>query len=183
MNRDPRVWESLGRALRASRERAGLTAEALASKAATTGRTVYGWERADTIPARKPYKLELVAAALGWKPGWVDRIIEGEDPDAVITPDNASNTPQQPADATARQEALELLPAVFEFGRAALAAGGDRELRDKLEEAAQGLVASIPGRQPSERGSYGLVAYRPHGEGEPVPDDDAERIKRAIEGD
>jgi transcriptional regulator with XRE-family HTH domain len=180
MDRDPRVWVSLGRALRTSRERAGLTAEELGARAGTSGRTVYGWERADGAPdRRKPYKLEAVAAALGWNPGSVDRILNGEDPDRVLAPDAPATASELPA----RQAMLELLQGVFEFGDAAVAAGADPDLRDQLLLAARNLIAATPGRPPLTKTSVGLVAYRPHGVAEPVPEDDAERIRRAIEED
>lgn len=183
MNRDPRAWEILGRALRDSRTRQGISAEQLAERAKTpdssvTSRTIYGFERAETVPTRKPHKLEQIAAALGWKPGAVDQILSGKDVTEVLGESESANT--EPALLPARQVMLELLPEVYEFGRAAIAAGGDPDLRDQLETTARDLIASVPGRVAPDRSSYGLVAYRPHGAGEPIPEDDAERIQRAL---
>jgi transcriptional regulator with XRE-family HTH domain len=187
MTSDPKRWAILGRALRDSRTRQGLSAEQLVERAreqggSVAGRTIYAFERAETTPTRKPQKLEQVAAALGWQPGYVDRILDGEDPNSVLgQPGTPPSAPDEGS--PARQAALELLPAVYEFGRAAEAAGGDAALRDELESAAQSLIASIPGRTMPNRSTYGLVAYGPHRPGEPVPDDDAERIERALKDD
>src|SRR6187551_1200307 len=96
MNRDPEVWATLGHALRDARTRLGLSAAQLAERAETPGstvasRTVYAFERAESIPKRgsKPQKLEQVAAALGWQPGYVDRILAGESPAKVLGIDDA----------------------------------------------------------------------------------------------
>ncbi|PJN00856.1 hypothetical protein CG740_23420 [Streptomyces sp. CB01201] len=78
--------------------------------------------------------------------------------------------------------ALELLPSVYEFSRAAVSGGGDPVLRDEFDEMAQRLLQSIPAGAGVAPGSaYGLAAYRPHAVGEGVPADDADRIARAMD--
>lgn len=189
MNRDPRVWTVLGRAIRDDRNRQHLTREEVAERVVARGgtvttRTIGKLEKGDP-PLRdgKPPTLEPVVAALGWRPGDVDRILGGEDPASVLSDrpmDHGDEAKAVSARPSARELTLELLPAVFEFGRVAVVAGGHQALREELEIVAQRLVASIPGRALPDRSTYGLVAYRPHGVGESVPDDDRERIERAL---
>lgn len=85
MNRDPRAWENLGRAVRIDRERQGLTRDELARRikergGSVTTRTIANIE-SGIAPRRRAYppSLEPIVAALGWPPGKADRILAGED--------------------------------------------------------------------------------------------------------
>lgn len=187
MNRAPLEWAALGRALRDDRNRQGLTKQQLVDRVRERGINVtsrtLGTLEAGEPPKRggKRPKLEPVAAALGWQPGATDRILSGEDPGVVLGDRPASTTDADDNAPAVREYALELLPGVYEFSRAAVAAGGASRLRDEVDAAAARLVASMPtGSAARSASSYGLVAYRPHGPGEPVPADDAERIARAM---
>jgi hypothetical protein len=132
---------------------------------------------AGVVPKKraKPPTLEPVVAALDWKPGWVDRILSGEDPGNVL------GRSEQPApDQNPRPHLLELLPYVYDFGRTAVAAGVPPEKRDLLERLVREMLDMVPGGA-STPPAYALAAYRPHAEGEGVPPDDAARIFGAIE--
>ena len=182
MTHEPEMWAVLGRALRSDRERKGLTREQLADLVRKRGGRVSGRSigslETGVVPKRgtKPPSLEPTVAALGWAPGWVDRILAGEDAGAVLNDlefvDEAGRTPQQ--------QLLELLPDVYEFGRLAVQAGAPAEARDVFESAVQRLLNGVPSSRPPRSG-YALAAYRPHAAGEGVPADDAARIRDALE--
>lgn len=180
MTQDPEAWAALGRAIRSDRERQGLTRAELAARVAGQGGQVtsrsIGTLEEGPPPKRgtKRPSLEPTVAALGWRPGWTDRILAGEDPSAVLQRDGAVAT-----DATPRSHLLELLPVVYDFGRTAVQAGAPASLRDDFERIVQQLIDAVPGGR-SSRASYSLAAYRPHAEGEGVPSDDAARIQEAM---
>ncbi|MER7738849.1 hypothetical protein ABTX34_11080 [Streptomyces sp. NPDC096538] len=185
MTHDPEVWAVLGRALRSDRERQGLTREQLAERVRMRGGQIsarsIGSLEAGVVPKRgsKPPSLEPAAAALGWSAGWTDRILAGEDPSAVLE----GETPvMSRADMTPHQLMLELVPDVYEFGRLAVQAGAPAEARDYFEAAVQRLLAAVPSGR-SGRAGLALAAYRPHAVGEGVPDDDAARIRDALNRD
>lgn len=183
MNHDPEAWRTLGAAIRIDREAQGLTREQVVERLAERGvkvsaRTI-GSIETGVAPRKglKPPSLERVVSALGWLPGWADRILDGDPVESVLAersaPDSDSISP--------RERVLELVPAVYAFSRAAVAAGASSDLRDSFDDLAQRLLASITsGSRPLERSTYGLVSYRPHALGEGVPGDDAERIAGAI---
>lgn len=180
MTHHPHRWAVLGVAIRGDRERQGLTREQLAERVrerggAVTSRSIGSLE-AGVVPQRrpKPPTLEPVVAALGWQPGWTDRILGGEDPSTVLRRD----TPEAPAESP-RAHLLELVPAVYEFSRTAVSLGAPHPLRDEFDALVQQLVESTASGQPS-RPSFGLAASRPHAVGEGVPADDAARIEDAI---
>jgi transcriptional regulator with XRE-family HTH domain len=184
MNHDPTAWTELGKAIRGDRERQGLGRKELADRVAANGgavstRTIASLERG-VVPRRgvKPPSVEMVVAALGWGTGWADRIIGGESAESVLGHRASSLSRPTPRDA-----ALELLPGVYEFSRAVVAAGGSAHLRDAFDRAAQELVSSMPARVATGRSDYGLTAYRPHGQGEGVPLDDASRISDTMDDD
>jgi transcriptional regulator with XRE-family HTH domain len=180
MNHDPEVWAVLGRAIRSDRERQGLTREALADRVRqrggkVTARSIGSLEKG--VPPKKrdkPSTLEPVVAALGWQPGWTDRILGGEDPGAVLQAGEA-----EPRGDSPRAQLLELVPTVYEFSRTAARLGAPVQLRDEFDHLVQQLLDSTTSGQP-ERATYGLAAYRPHAEGEGVPADDAARIRDAL---
>ncbi|MFD7996896.1 hypothetical protein [Streptomyces mexicanus] len=186
MNHDPERWAVLGQALRSDRERQGFTREELAARIRERGgqvsaRSIGSLERG-VVPRRgtKPPSLEPTAAALGWKRGWTDRILAGEDAALVLVggagvePPAVASPPVPP-----RQKLLELLPGVYEFGRVAVQAGAPTEARDDFEAAVQRLLNSITARPAG--GGWALAAYRPHAAGEGVPADDAARIRDALD--
>jgi transcriptional regulator with XRE-family HTH domain len=86
MTTTPRSWAVLGRAIRDDRERKGLTREQVAELVRRRGGSVTAAQhrqprgRHRPQAGAKPPSLEPVVAALGWGPGWVDRILAGEDP-------------------------------------------------------------------------------------------------------
>jgi transcriptional regulator with XRE-family HTH domain len=177
---DPGVWTALGRAIRADRERQGLTREELARRVRERGQQVTA-RSIGTLEEGPPPKrgakrptLEPTVAALGWQPGWTDRILAGEDPAAVVL----SGPPVEPA-ASPRGELLELVPHVYRFSRTAASLGLPAGLRDEFENLVQRILdevnAALPGRS-----SFALAAYRPHAAGEGVPTDDAARIADAL---
>lgn len=132
-----------------------------------------------TVPKRgaKPPSLEPTVAALGWRPGWADRILDGEPPETVL----GGHTAASSSEVSPRQLVLEMLTSVYEFSRAAVAAGADARLRDSFDELAQRLVQSIGVTPPArDRSAYGLVTYRPHAMEKGVPEDDAQRINDAM---
>jgi len=196
MTWDSQAWERLGRAIRDDRERRGLSREDLAAQVvarggSVTSRSIASLERGVAPKKRpKPPTLEPVVAALGWRPGATDRILNGEDPHAVLD-DLAPRSSQGAAaaagvkesPAASREDVLGMLPSVYAFSRSAVAAGADPRLRDQFDALADRLVASLPAAQTSGRSGYGLAAYRPHAEGEGPASDDAERIERALRGD
>jgi transcriptional regulator with XRE-family HTH domain len=77
MNRDPKTWARLGRAIRDARQRRKLTQQQLADLAGVSSRSVQDAE-AGTVPkARMPISLGPIAAALGWPEGTIDTILSG----------------------------------------------------------------------------------------------------------
>ena len=80
MNRDPKAWARLGRALRSAREHRGLTQQELGELAGTSGRSVQDAEAGKVPQARMPYTLGKIASALGWPEGAVDAVLEGAAP-------------------------------------------------------------------------------------------------------
>lgn len=185
MNYEPERWAVLGRAIRDDRERQGLTREQLAVLVRERGgqvsdRSITSLE-AGVVPKRrpKPTTLEPVVAALGWRAGWTDRILQGEDP-AVVTHRAADDAAEDAPQDLSRGHLLELLPKVYQFSRTAARLGAPASLRDDFDHLVQELLDSVAADQPS-RSSYGLAAYRPHGAGEGVPADDAARIAEALD--
>ncbi|WP_086768128.1 hypothetical protein [Streptomyces bobili] len=182
MNHDPERWAVLGRAIRGDRERQGLTREQLAERVLerggqVSGRSIGSLEAGVTPKKRaKPPTLEPTVAALGWRRGWTDRILAGEDPETVLSGDQAA----PPREVTPQQRVLELVPGVYEFGRLAVQAGASPADRDTFEAAVQRLLAPVTAGRPAQ-GGYALASYRPHAPGEGVPADDAERIYGAME--
>ncbi len=180
MTHHPHRWAVLGLAIRGDRERQGLTREQLAERVRERGGEVtsrsIGSLEAGVVPKRrpKPPTLEPVVAALGWQPGWTDRILGGEEPGAVMRRD----APEAPAESP-RAHLLELVPTVYEFSRTAASLGAPHPLRDEFDALVQRLLESATAGQ-APRSSYALAAYRPHAEGEGVPADDAARIEDAI---
>lgn len=181
MTPDATRWAALGQAISADRERQGLTQKALVDRVKerggdVTARTIVSLE-AGVPPKRraKPVKLEAVVAALGWRPGWTDRILSGEEPGAVLQ----SAAPEAPA-ASPRAQLLELTPRVYEFSRTAAQLGAPTHLRDEFDQLVQKLLDAVSGGQTQK--AFGLAAYRPHAEGEGVPADDAARINEALNG-
>lgn len=181
---DPARWHLLGQSIRSDRERQGLTREALADLVkgrggSVTARTIANLEKGMPPSRRpKPLALEPVVAALGWQPGWTDRVLAGEDPGTVLRRD----TPQEvgAGDAAQRAGLSELLMSAYEFSRTAAQLGAPAELRDEFDVRAQELYRSVASSAPS-RPEFGLAAYRPHSAGGGVPADDAARIRAAMD--
>ncbi|MFI8535450.1 hypothetical protein ACIGMX_35035 [Streptomyces aquilus] len=181
---DPTRWAVLGQVIRSDRERQGLTREDVvalvkARGGSVTTRTIANLEKGIAPTRRpKPLALEPVVAALGWQSGWVDRILAGEDPGAVVQRVEAQ-APAESAAVSPRAELLELVGRVYEFSRMAARLGAPADLRDEFDQLAQRLLDAVPTDQQA-REAYGLAAYRPHAEGEGVPADDAARIREAL---
>ncbi|WP_439947266.1 helix-turn-helix domain-containing protein [Streptomyces sp. BBFR109] len=179
MTHDPERWAVLGHTIRSDRERQGLTREALAERlrargGQVTARSIASLEKG--IPPKKrpkPLTLEPVAAALGWKTGWTDRILAGEDPHAVLEGGDNGATAESP-----QAQLLELAPRVYEFSRMAVKLGAPTDLRDRFDQLVQELLDTVSAK--GARPSYGLAASRPHAAGEGVPADDAARIQDAM---
>lgn len=178
---DPARWAVLAQAVASDRERQGLRQKDVAARVVATGatvdeRTIINLESGDPPKARKPIKLELVVAALGWKAGWADRILAGEDPGTVLRRGKLDDA--APA-GSPRVRLLELLPTVNEFSQLAAAFGAPTELRDMFDRLARRLLDYAPASQPT-RSDHRLAASRAHAEGEGIPADDVERIQRAL---
>lgn len=78
--KDPTAWRRLGRALRESRERLGLSQRDLAIQAGVSTGAVQSAE-AGTVPkSRMPQTLAPIARALGWPAGGVDAVLVGGEP-------------------------------------------------------------------------------------------------------
>lgn len=186
MTPDPQRWAALGQTIRNDRERQGLTRDQLASRVRERGGQVtprsIGNLEAGVVPKKraKPSTLEPVVAALGWRPGWTDRILAGEDPNTVTQAAEDEPPVEEPV-TPARSLLLELAPRVYEFSRIAARLGAPATLRDEFDQLVQQLLDSVPAGQ-SSRATYGLAAYRPHAEGEGVPADDAARIAEVLNG-
>ena len=91
MNRDPKAWERLGKALRSGRERLGLTQQELASQADVSGRAVQTAELGKVPKARMPFTLAPIARVLGWPPGAIEAVLDGAEP-----PGGWRDVPAQP---------------------------------------------------------------------------------------
>ena len=80
MTQDPDAWGRLGRALRAARERQGLTQDELAQRAGVSTKSVQDAEAGRVPKRRMPYTLAPMAKALGWPSGAVDAVLAGAEP-------------------------------------------------------------------------------------------------------
>lgn len=181
MNRDPQAWKRLGRLMRDAREQAGLNRKDFADLAGVSEKAVYNAEKGDPPSRQQPPTLVKIAAGHGWKPESIQRILDGGEPILREQSAPAAPTPQSLAE---HPDLAELMMRVHEFGRVCASLGGSREARDDFEAAAQRLFETVPrAARIAGREGYGLAAYRPHALGEGVPEDDAERILRAMEED
>ncbi|MFG3090631.1 hypothetical protein ACGGAI_23705 [Streptomyces antibioticus] len=178
---DPEVWATLGLAIRADRERQGLTREQLSERIRERGakvgaKSIQNLEMG-VVPKRgvKPPSLEPTAAALGWPPERADGILRGDAPGGV-----ERLAQPEPREERERQRLGLLIASVYEFGQIATSLGAPADLRVEFDRAALRMLQSV-GMRPSES-SYGLAAYRPHAPGEGVPVDDAARIRDALDG-
>lgn len=81
-------FERLAERVRARRHELGLTQSALATDAGATDRLIRSIELGEERN-RHPGTLRAIAAALGWTPDSIDRILAGEEPKAVklLAPD------------------------------------------------------------------------------------------------
>ncbi|MFY0511843.1 hypothetical protein ACOMD4_15875 [Streptomyces anulatus] len=80
MNRDPHAWARLGHKLKEARLARGLKQSDIADEASVSLASVQSAE-AGTVPkSRMPITLPPIAAALGWKQGSVDAVLDGGDP-------------------------------------------------------------------------------------------------------
>lgn len=81
-------FERLAERVRTRRHELGLTQSALASEAGATDRLIRSIELGEQRN-RHPGTLRAIAAALGWTPDSIDRILAGEEPAAkrLLTPD------------------------------------------------------------------------------------------------
>ncbi|MGA5819695.1 helix-turn-helix transcriptional regulator [Kitasatospora sp. NPDC094028] len=171
-------WAAAGRRIRRARVKSGMTQADLALAAGLDRKSISNYEngRPPARTDRVPDGYYKVGEVFGWGPDEVDDVLRGATP--------SEEPPAAEAPAAAAGSPLDLFPNVGRFARAAVSAGGDPRLRDLLEDVADRLLQSVPKEAPTRQSAYGLAAYRPHGwaEGDPtVPDDDAERIRQAIE--
>lgn len=179
MNRDPGAWKRLGDKVSEARQAAGLSQAQLAEAAEVSTRSVYSAE-SGSVPSRQmPPSLVKIAIGLRWKPESIRLVLEGGEP---ISMDDSKQVEPASERPSLHPDIAELMLRVHEFGRVCAALGGSSEARDDFEAAAQRLFESVPrsARMAGQQG-YGLAAYRPHALGEGVPEDDAERILRAME--
>lgn len=79
MTQDPGTWGRLGDALRADRERQGITQAQLASSAGVSIGAVQDAESGRVPRKRMPYTITRIANILGWPPGTVEHILQGGD--------------------------------------------------------------------------------------------------------
>ncbi|MFF9639433.1 helix-turn-helix domain-containing protein [Streptomyces bacillaris] len=80
MDRDPHAWARLGRKLKQARLAQGLKQSDIADEAGVSLASVQSAE-AGTVPkSRMPITLSPIAAALGWRPGSVDVVLQGGEP-------------------------------------------------------------------------------------------------------
>ncbi|WP_457028071.1 helix-turn-helix transcriptional regulator [Kitasatospora sp. P5_F3] len=184
-------WVHLGQCIARDRKQRRWLQADLAEASGLTKRTIGNYERgAGRAPGASdiPAGYYAVGEALGWPEGGIQRALEGENPRGTQRISVAPAVAVESAGALTAAQAspVDLFPAVGRFARAAVAAGGDSQLRDLLEDAADRLLQSIPQRKlaGAAQGAYGLAAYRPHAwaEGDSgVPEDDAERIRQALD--
>ncbi|SES04482.1 hypothetical protein [Streptomyces qinglanensis] len=195
MDRD-QAYAVLGTAIRNSRERQGLTRPDVVARIQQAGgsvtiRSILSLEKG-VVPKQRAKlpSTEPVVAALGWRAGWADRILAGEDPEVVLAPltDELAALRIEQSQVTAarpeasREEVLGMLPDIYGFSRKAEALGADSRIRAEFDRLADELVWSIPATA-EPTAEYGLAAARPHAEGEGVPADDARRIASAMDGE
>lgn len=84
MGRMSRDWKRLPTAIRAARERLGMTQAGLATAAGVSESTVQNLE--GRAPSRMPATMPKVERALGWAPGSARAIVEGGDPTPLEEP-------------------------------------------------------------------------------------------------
>lgn len=177
-------WAHLGEEIRRARLARNLSQQQLADALGLDRKTIGHYENGRRpAPGRIPDGYYAVATFFGWSSGTLARVLAGGE---TVAPARTVETAQAPAPFHGASPA-ELFPAVGRFARAAVAAGGDPQMRDLLEDVADRLLQSVPARTAApapQQSSYGLAAYRPHAwaEGDTgVPEDDAERIRQALE--
>lgn len=181
-------WMAIGREIRLARLELRMNQTELAEAAGLDRKSISNYENGrPPATGRVPDGYYKVGRAIGWEPWYVDRLLGIKQPSEPTAP--APRTADQPPTPPFHGATpAELFPGVGRFARAAVAAGGDPRLRDLLEDVADRLLQSVPARAAAaaapQQSSYGLAAYRPHAwaEGDAgVPEDDAERIRQALE--
>ncbi|WP_411119027.1 helix-turn-helix domain-containing protein [Streptomyces sp. 058-1L] len=91
MNRDPLAWARLGQKLKQARLARGLKQSDIANEADVSLASVQSVE-AGTVPkSRMPITLGPIAAALGWRAGSVDAVLDGGEP-VIDSPDGEWQT-------------------------------------------------------------------------------------------
>ncbi|MEU0667143.1 helix-turn-helix transcriptional regulator [Streptomyces lavendulocolor] len=80
MNRDPEMWARLGQALKQARLARGLSQAELADAAGASTASVQSAEAGVVPKARMPITYARIATALGWPPGSVEAVLNGEAP-------------------------------------------------------------------------------------------------------
>lgn len=80
LNKDPKAWQRLGRALREARERRGTSQEELATEAGVSKGAVQAVEAGRVPKSRMPQTLAPIARALGWPAGGVELVLAGSEP-------------------------------------------------------------------------------------------------------
>ncbi|MEU0102438.1 helix-turn-helix transcriptional regulator [Streptomyces sp. NPDC006267] len=81
MNRDPHAWARLGQKLKATRLARGLKQSDIAEEASVSLASVQSAEAGTMPKSRMPITLPPIAAALGWRQGSVDAVLDGGEPD------------------------------------------------------------------------------------------------------
>ncbi|MFJ6319666.1 helix-turn-helix domain-containing protein [Streptomyces californicus] len=150
MNRDPEAWARLGQKLQQARLARGLKQSDIADEAGVSLASVQSAEAGSMPKSRMPITLPPIAAALGWKAGSVDAVLDGGEP---ITD---SPGPAEWRDVSVQQQIdAEQLAGIMtnamvratEHATAAEIRAATRIALDELRK--QGLIRETDGVQPS----------------------------------
>ncbi|GAA2972323.1 helix-turn-helix domain-containing protein [Streptomyces enissocaesilis] len=83
--RDPAAWSRLGEKIREAREVLGYSRKRLSEVAGVSEKSIQVAEEGRTPRARWPQSLTLIEEGLGWLPGSMLKVLDGEDPQRGLT--------------------------------------------------------------------------------------------------
>ncbi|MBQ0974510.1 helix-turn-helix domain-containing protein [Streptomyces sp. RK31] len=81
LSSSPEAWLRLGRALRESRDRAGLSRQALAEKCNVSEKAIQTAEEGRVPSRRWPKSVDRIASCLGWEPGKAVAMVAADVPE------------------------------------------------------------------------------------------------------
>jgi len=147
LNRDPESWKRLGSALRAERQRQGLSREELAAKADVSPRSIQSAESGRVPQGRRPFTLDAIERALDWAVGSVDSVLEGGEPTGRSEESwryEPMKAVPDPADELDSGDLVRFMVELLRITHLGTKAGASQDAARALESAAIGFIRSFP---------------------------------------